>query len=660
MKKPVITEYLEELIRSVATAEPFNWPVDQLIALEHPADTKYGDYSTNIALKMFPELKVNPFAKYPRQLAENIVEKLNLKNAPDKDSPISKIEVAGPGFINFYLSDSFLLEQMTGFAQKEPQLAKTVWSGKKVMVEFTDPNPFKEFHIGHLYSNTVGESVCRILEKCGAKVKRVDYFGDVGMHVAKSVWGMIKKLKINETGLDSKLDTATLYKNYQQVELLLQTFEKESLPTRVKLLGQAYALGASAYEENETAKQEIKEINFLTYLAGQRRLIKQEGWQPQVDYNQYLQKSRFDFNQIDLLYKTGREWSLAYFDSIYHRVGMKFDFYFPESEAAEYGMKIVKEFLPKGVFKESQGAVIFSGSEIGLHDRVFINSLGLPTYEAKELGLPIRKYERFAYDNSVIITGNEINEYFKVLMAALAKINPELAAKTLHIGHGMVRLPEGKMSSRTGKILTGEWLIEEAKKRIIDILIESRPEMGEPERLLVAEQVGLAAIKYAFLKANVGGDISFSFDESLSFQGNSGPYLQYTYVRCLSVLQKAVVLADSQSNIDKYIDLLIDSKSYLKYAPNLQEKDLLRYLYQYFEVVVTAAKEYSPHHIATYIYNIAQKFNTFYGQNRILDEAAGKDQLSEQVQFRLILTAAVGQIIKDGLGLLGIKTVEKM
>jgi arginyl-tRNA synthetase len=650
MKNQIITEYLTQLIKTCLEDERFTSLVDLDIALEHPANNKFGDYSTNIALQVFSKTTPTSLAQNPRQLAEVMVSQLNQQIAAEPDSLVAKVEVAGPGFINFYLSDKYLLDQLVQAAGGDLKITTGKWQKQKIMVEFTDPNPFKEFHIGHLYSNIVGESVCRILEKCGAEVKRADYFGDVGMHVAKSVWGLIKKLNLDLASLSSKLDEVALEKSCQQISQHIEILAAQPLSERVQLLGQAYALGATAYEEDDEAKQQIKEINFLTFLAGQKRLVDEEHWTAQVDYDQFLNQSRFAFKPINLLYQTGRSWSLSYFESIYQRVGMKFDFYFPESEAAEYGVKIVKDYLAKGVFKESQGAVIFPGSEYGLHDRVFLNSLGLPTYEAKELGLPLRKHERFAYDKSIIITGNEINEYFKVLLTALAQINPDLAQATTHIGHGMVRLPEGKMSSRTGKILTGEWLIEEAKKRIIDILAESRPETTEAERFLIAELVGLAAIKYAFLKGNVGGDISFSFDESLSLQGNSGPYLQYTYVRCWSVLQKAINLQ---------IDALISNKSYLKYEANPMEKDLLRYLYQYSDVVLTAANDYSPHHIATYIYNLAQKFNTYYGQHRILDEG-NNDKYSEQVQFRLLLTAAVGEIIKDGLMLLGIKTVEKM
>jgi arginyl-tRNA synthetase len=240
------------------------------------------------------------------------------------------------------------------------------------------------------------------------------------------------------------------------------------------------------------------------------------------------------------------------FETIYQRLGTQFTDYFFESVVAEYGMQIVKEYLAKGVFENSQGAVIFPGKKYGLHDRVFINSLGLPTYEAKELGLAPEKARRWPYDRSFIITANEINEYFKVLLCALQQVRPDLAAKTRHLSHGVVRLPEGKMSSRTGNILTGTWLIDEAKQRLEHIITANHPDWSEGERDTVAEQVAVGAIKYALLKGALGRDIAFQFETSLSFEGNSGPYLQYTAARADAVLKKSTKTDVEMQIIDEF------------------------------------------------------------------------------------------------------------
>ena len=504
-----------------------NTSIDDFI-VERVSDPAHGHFSTTVALKLYgalqkdaPELLASLQVSNPRELAQKIADEL----VQGTTEVFADVSVAGAGFVNMRLTTSFILAQLSDHCTEAAIQIDQELQDQKIMVEFTDPNPFKELHIGHLYSNTVGEAISRILEAQGAIVHRACYQGDVGMHVAKSIWGM-RQLFTEEFAELS----------YSEA---LQKLEMQNLSSRVKFLGRSYAVGATAYKEDPAAAEEMKDINYLTFLSGQENLVAEGGWEPQVDYRQYVAQTNLDFEEIKTLYTQGRAWSLDYFNQMYERIGMQFDNFFYESVVGEYGAKIVKEFLKKGVFEESQGAVIFPGKKHGLHDRVFINSLGLPTYEAKELGLAPEKYRRFAYDTSLIITGNEIDEYFKVLLKALEFTNPDLRAKTKHLSHGMVRLPEGKMSSRTGKILSAQWLIDEAHTRITTVLADTREHMSQADRDQISEVVGLSAIKFAFLKQSVGKDIAFNFEESLAFSGNSGPYLLYSYVRTKSVLQKA-------------------------------------------------------------------------------------------------------------------------
>ena len=334
------------------------------------------------------------------------------------------------------------------------------------------------------------------------------------------------------------------------------------------------------------------------------------------------------------MYKVGRTWSLEYFESIYARVGMHFDGYYPESRTGEFGYEMVLDGLKKGIFEKGEGgAVIFPGGKYKLHNRVFINSMNLPTYEAKDFGNAVCKYKDFPYDKSIIVTGNEINAYFKVVLKALFLYKKELSEATYHIGHGMVRLPEGKMSSRTGKIIKGEWVLDEAKRRLLEA-----HKMNDD----VAEKVAQAAIKYAFLRQGIGGDIAFDFDTSLSFDGNSGPYLQYTVARCNSVIQKAPTFKEENLQ-GAYSNL------------NNEELSVLRSLVRFSEVITNAAKNYSPNLLCNYLYDLAQKFNTFYNKWSILTNS---DQ--QVTNFRLSLTCGVGQVLKNGLKLLGIEAPEKM
>lgn len=602
--KTQIKSQLAEIIKSITDQDvPFSIEVPDL--LEH------GDYSTNVAL-----LLAKPLGKSPREIAEVIKKELESRN--QESEVISKVEIAGPGFVNIFISTEKLVDTVNQIDQQKDTFGyNNTLSGIKVITEFTDPNPFKEFHIGHLYSNIVGESISRLIESQGAEVRRVCYQGDVGLHVAKAIWGISKQ--VHDSGV--KIDD----------------LELKPLKDRAKFLGKAYALGANNFEESEQAKKEIIELN--------KQIFEKD---PEI---------------IDK-YERGKAWSLEYFEEIYERLGTKFDKYFFESEVGEDGRKLVLGYLEKGVFVESEGAVIFPGEKYGLHNRVFINSLGLPTYEAKELGLAPAKHKYFEYDRSIVITGNEINEYFKVLLKALSLIRPELAEKTLHIGHGMVRLPEGKMSSRTGNVITGEWLLDEAKQRAEEKIQESKDVHGSQftvdghEEEDLAEKVGVGAIKYALLKSGIGGDIAFSFDESINFEGNSGPYLQYTYVRTQSVIGKieaenlklkGEASEESNAEIGQKMVLQLAEEEW-KLEP--EEMALLRHLIHYPEEVSYAATVYSPNIVAEYLYQLAQKFNLFYAKHKVIG--------SENEDFRLALTSSVGQVLKNGLTLLGIQTVNKM
>lgn len=586
-------------------------------------DSRFGEYSTNAAM-----IAAGQMHKSPMETAEVIAAHI------DKGHSIDKVEIVKPGFINFFLSKKALGTQLVQVLCNEESTERTVKNKKKVMVEFTDPNPFKEFHIGHLYSNIVGESISRLLESQGIEVKRACYQGDVGLHVAKSLWGMMQKLTTNDQG-----------KSYEET---LADLQLQSLNDRARFLGAAYALGAKAYSDDDKAKEEIIKLNKAIYQQ--------------------------DPSVIDL-YHLGKAWSLEYFELIYKRLGTHFDKYYFESVAGPKGMEFIQANMDKGLFKKSEGAIIFHGEEYGLHTRVFINSQGLPTYEAKDLGLAPTKYADYPYDLSIIITGNEVNEYFKTVLKVLAIINPDLAAKTKHISHGMVRLPSGKMSSRTGDVITGEWLLDEAGRRSLAIIqqaTQTRPEEREsfingesrvkPEdQQEIADKVGIGAVKYALLRSAIGRDVVFNFDESISFEGNSGPYLQYTYVRTQSVITKLKIQHRTSpplgrnsteltigDNIGQYIN-------FESYTFQQEEAELLRTISYYKEIVSQAAKEYAPHILCTYLFTLAQQFNSFYQKSPII-----KAETEQQQELRLGLVLATARIISEGLGLLGIETPDKM
>lgn len=564
------TDKLQQIIKK--SLKNLSFEVEKVV-LEHPGDLAHGDYATSIALTLSKQAKTNP-----RELAEKI--KVELQKA--KLDFVEKIEVAGPGFINFFLKRSFFADSIKNILKDGKKFgANKSLKGKKILVEYTDPNPFKEFHIGHLMSNTVGESLSRIVEWSGAKTIRACYQGDVGMHVAKAIWAMRK---------DSSSQNVT-----------------------ANFLGQMYALGTKAYEENEQSKKEIEEIN----------------------------KKIFDRSdkEINKLYDLGRKVSLDAFGVIYQKLGTKFDYNFFESEVQKSGTNIVKEFLRKGVFDLGEGgAIVFKADKYNpkLHTRVFINSQGLPTYETKEIGLTQSKFKKINPDLSIVITANEQNDYFRVVLEALKQIKPEWQEKTKHIPHGLLRFATGKMSSRAGNVITGESLIGDMESLVQEKMKER--DFNQSEKAKIAQEVAVGAIKYSILRQAIGGDIIYDFDKSLSFEGDSGPYLQYAHTRAHSVLEKA-----------KKEGIKADIKNPLSEASVLEKT-----LYRFPEVVERAQSEYAPHFVVTYLIEIASLFNAFYANEQIVNK---NDKNSS---YKVALTQSFAIVMKNGLTVLGIKIPDKM
>jgi arginyl-tRNA synthetase len=375
-----------------------------------------------------------------------------------------------------------------------------------------------------------------------------------------------------------------------------------------KDLGRAYAKGATAFKEDETAKAEITALNKVIY-------------------------ERSD-ESVNALYDAGKAVSLAYFETVYKIVDTEFSEYFFESACAAKGKELVLSH--PDIFPESDGAYIFEGEKYGLHTRVFLNKLGLPTYEAKELALAKLKEDRLGhYDHSIVSTSAEINEYFKVLKTAMGFVYPELAAKTEHIGHGSVRLTTGKMSSRTGDVVEATEFIADVAESAIAKITETG--MAEPTAEL-ANDIAIAAIKYAALRGNILQDSVFDKERALSFEGDSGPYLQYTHARICSVLEKA-----KQVGIQPSLQVVPD-ESY----------EIEKTLYRFEEVVQIALDERAPHKVVGYLTELAGAFNTFYAHEKIADAT------DVYAPYKCLLTAAVAQTLKNGLFVLAIKAPERL
>jgi arginyl-tRNA synthetase len=404
---------------------------DVAFVVERPAEASHGDYATNVALVASKAL-----GRSPRESAQEMVEALSSSTLLGATS-ISKIEVAGPGFINFTLAcEAVTLAVTEAVAQGSEWGRGTEENGKRIMVEYTDPNPFKEMHIGHLMSNVIGEALSRLVESEGAKVVRACYQGDVGPHVAKALWGL-QKSNITD-------------------------------PVTAKEIGDAYAEASRAYDESPEIKGEIDALNQEIY-AGTNHTVME-------------------------LWRKGRDVSLLAFERLYKILGTHFDYYFFESETVESGLRIVTDGLTKGIFEKSDGAVIYRGEKKGLHTLVFITSRGTPTYETKDIGLAFLKEEKCPSDESIIVTSIEQIGHFKVLLSALSEIAPLLAKKTRHIPHGLLRLTSGKMSSREGNVITASDfirdIIEKTSEKNPDPLVAEQVALGAVKYMILRQAPG--------------------------------------------------------------------------------------------------------------------------------------------------------------------------
>lgn len=537
-------------------------------AVDHPTDKNTGaDYFSNVAMVVAKQVGQAPVA-VAKQLCEELQNTI---------PQVQTVEVAGPGFLNFTLNREFFVEKInTALTEQESWGKNNSHQGEVVLVEYTSPNLFKPLHIGNLVGNIIGESLTRLFEYNGASVKRFNYPSDIGLTVAKAVWGLIK------TGGNAD---------------------------DILALGEAYKVGNDAYDNDEVAKAEIVTINQALYEGSDSNLVE--------------------------IRARGIATSKEQLDAICARLGTSFDAVIFESEAAPTGTRIVTDATGT-VFTESDGAVVFEGEKVGLHTRVFLNSKGLPTYEAKDLGNFSIKTEMFPeWNTSVIVTGNEQTEYFKVLYAAIRELYPNIANRSLeHIPTGFLTLTTGKMSSRKGNVLTGESLLEEMEDAARTKAAETRTDNLEE----LTEQVAVAALKYQILRQGVGSNIVFDKERALSFEGDSGPYLQYTYARISSVLEKA-----TEAGINT-MPVVVPAIAY----------DVEKLMYQFPEIITTALSERAPHKVAGYLTELAGAFNSFYAVEKIADAS------DEYAPYKAAVAKAVAVTLRNGLWVLGIKTPERM
>ncbi len=534
--------------------------------VEYPGTPAHGDYATNAAMTAASELR-----KQPAAVAEL------LKPALEQLPFVDRVAVAGPGFLNIFLARSCFTDYVSeALTAGEQWGAGTAESGREVLIEYGSPNLFKQLHVGNLVGVIVGESLARLFSFSGAVVRRITYPSDVGLTVAKAVWGLTR------TNGD---------------------------PGDIDALNEAYRTGAAAYDAGADARAAIDRVNAGLY-TGDAGLTE--------------------------LKEAGKATSLRHIENLCRTLGTIFDTVIYESEAAPVGLAFVREHLSDGIFEEDAGAVIFRGERHGLHTRVFVNSAGLPTYEAKDIGNFSIKQRRYpGWDLSLVVTGTEQRDYFQVIHAALREMFDLDGQSLEHVTTGFLTLAGGKkMSSRTGDVLTGETVLAELRREAMG----RATSMRAPDTEALSGQIAVGALKYWILRQHAGSDISFDMEQAFSFEGDSGPYLQYAHARAASVLAHA-----AENGITPSTD-----------APNGAVCPPETLLHRFGETTRSALEKRSPHHLATYLITLAGSFNAWYAHERIADAS------DVHAPYKVAVTRAVRQTLKNGLYLLGIPAPEHM
>ncbi|MBQ3320840.1 arginine--tRNA ligase [Candidatus Saccharibacteria bacterium] len=575
------------------------------------------DYSTNAPLKLAKELH-----KSPMEIANEMVTELEtfvsirdngsgIASEPRNDgrerSGEQKFSISQPGFINVTISDDYLSEKINELSDAFLRsVSSDAFKDKTVICEFSDPNPFKVLHVGHLYTSIVGDSIARLFEYAGAKVVRANFGGDVGLHVAKTMYVLKEK---------------------SPEELTIEDIAK------------CYVEGTALYEDDENAKQEITKLNKEIYK---------------------INSENIHDTPLAELYWRGRELSYDYFKDFYDSIGVTFDKYYPESSVADLGLKKVKEELEKGVYEVSDGAVIFDGEKHGLHTRVFINKEGVPTYETKDVGLIFTKWEDYHFNKSVVITGSEQLEYMKVVLKSVEQYAPELVEKTSHLTHGLVKLPGNvKMSSRKGNFLKAVDVLDMVREELKNEYdsTDEKVSLGATKYAFLKYKMGGNIIfdpkESVKMTGNSGPYLLYSCVRAKKILDKAS---STDVIEDISSDSRACSPSSSrrrQNESPVKTGGRVGSRiGEISSAEAPFEKAIIKKLLEYKSELDIAVSEMAPHKLANYLYELAQDFSRFYENCPV----NGSERESERLKIVKIYL----ETMTHGLNILGIEIPEEM
>ena len=556
------------------------------------------EFEGNLTVVVFPFLKVS--RKKPEDTAQEIGEWLE-KNV----HAVEKFNVV-KGFLNITVSPSFWVEVLNGMvSDPDYGFVSPSEDSKLVMVEYSSPNTNKPLHLGHVRNNLLGYSLSRILEANGNKVVKTNIVNDRGIHICKSMLAW-KKWGGGETPESSGKKGDHLIGDYY-VE-----FDKHYKQEVADLM--------AAGKSKEEAEAEAPLM-----LEAREMLRNWEKGDPEVRH----------------LWQTMNRWVYDGFDETYKRLGVDFDKIYYESDTYLEGKDLVLGGIESGImYRKDDGSVWADLTADGLDHKLLLRSDGTSVYMTQDIGTAKLRYQDYPIDKMVYVVGNEQNYHFQVLALLLDKLGFAWGKDLVHFSYGMVELPEGKMKSREGTVVDADDLIDKMIGAAKDASAERFADMPEEEAAEVARMVGLGALKYFLLKVDPKKNMLFNPKESIDFNGNTGPFLQYTYARIRSVIRRA---GDFPAIVPEGVE------------PNEKESALIQKLADFPSVVKEAGDNYSPALIANYCYDLAKEYNQFYHDYSILKEEDEKVR-----DLRLILSEEVGKILKKASGLLGMEMPERM
>lgn len=590
MIKTYIQDTIQKALKKIGV-------VNKNITVDHPTNSDFGDYTSNIAMQLAKDLKKNPM-----QIAEEIASHIQ------KDSIIAKVDVVRPGFLNIWITKEFLLKKTHEYSENLLHQPKKI--NKTIIIEYSSPNIAKPFTIGHLRSTIIGDTVANLYQEIGYQVHRDNHLGDWGTQFGKQIYAI---------------------QNWSSVD------EIDSLDRPVKKLVELYVKFHEEAEKNPAIEEEGRK------------------WFKKLEDNDQVARE---------LWQKCIDWSWKEFDLIYQKLNVSFTVNkgrgYGESYFEDKMTEVLQELKEKDLLSDSQGAKVVFFPDEKYPPLMIIKQDGATLYATRDLATDKFRLKQYGKDITIVNeVGIEQSLYFNQLFEIEEMLGWYKKEQRIHLKHGHYRFKDQKMSTRKGNVIWLEDVLEEAEKRAL-VLTNHKNEFNETdvksinkkfsrsshkhtqkfsEQINNASIIGIGALKWNDLKRSSHQDIIFDWDDILNMQGNSGPYMQYTYARCISLLEKGT-LSD------------FDTNNHLNF--NNDELEIMRILIKFPEIIEGAAYQFSPNILCTYLFELAQQFNLFYQKNPILKVD------DETKYFRLLLTRSVAKILKHGLYLLGIKTVEKM